>query len=115
MIPGDVVFELEQTKHKIFERRGDNLFMKMKLTLKEALLGFKKEIPHLDGRTIELETDKMTGPGMRYRIKEEGMWNRQDAKFGDMVVEMEIVFPKDRTVPPKLREALTKHLGHQEL
>merc|ERR1712199_71433 len=47
MMPGNVVFKLKTNRHPYFTRRGNNLYMKMEITLKEALLGFTKEIKHL--------------------------------------------------------------------
>jgi len=34
----------------------------------EALLGFKREIKHLDGRMIEIEGDKVTEPGQNHEV-----------------------------------------------
>ncbi len=38
------------------------------ITLMEALLGFKREIKHLDGRMIEIERDKVTEPGQSHEV-----------------------------------------------
>lgn len=40
-LPGDVVVKLKMRKHTKFERKGNDLHMDAKITLKEALLGFK--------------------------------------------------------------------------
>ena len=51
-IPGDVVFKLKLQKHKVFTRRGNDLTIKDKITLRQALLGFEKKIKHLDGHEV---------------------------------------------------------------
>ena len=48
--PGDVIIVLDQKDHSVFQRRGHDLIMKMKIQLSEALCGFKKTIKTLDDR-----------------------------------------------------------------
>ena len=54
-IPGDVIVTVKQKKHARFVRKGDNLHTDMTLSLKEALLGFKKTLSHLDGHEVVVE------------------------------------------------------------
>lgn len=49
---GRVVFKVETVNHPTFERVKDNLKTTVKITLKEALLGFDKSITHLDGHKV---------------------------------------------------------------
>ncbi len=49
IIPGDVIVKLKTKKHATFTRRGDDLLMPLSITLKEALVGFKRRVTHLDG------------------------------------------------------------------
>ena len=39
-------------RHPIFERRGDDLYTNVTITLRDALVGFTMEIPHLDGHKV---------------------------------------------------------------
>lgn len=95
MIPGDVVIKLAVDKNKRFERRGDDLHMKTSITLREALLGFKKILKHMDGHTVEIETQGVTKPLQVIRIKDEGMPLRDDPQsFGNLYLKVEVVFPK---------------------
>uniref|UniRef100_A0A8C9JBT1 DnaJ heat shock protein family (Hsp40) member A4 n=1 Tax=Panthera tigris altaica TaxID=74533 RepID=A0A8C9JBT1_PANTA len=50
--PGDVIIVLDQKDHSVFQRRGHDLIMKMKIQLSEALCGFKKMIKTLDDRVL---------------------------------------------------------------
>jgi DnaJ family protein A protein 1 len=50
--PGDIIIILEEREHALFRRREMDLFMKMEITLNEALCGFKRTIKTLDSRTL---------------------------------------------------------------
>lgn len=50
--PGDVIIVLDQKDHSVFQRRGHDLVMKMKVQLSEALCGFKKTVTTLDDRVL---------------------------------------------------------------
>ena len=57
-IPGDVIVKLQCKKHATFRREKDNLYVEFQITLKEALIGFARTIPHLDGRAVEVREMK---------------------------------------------------------
>merc|ERR1719326_1510643 len=61
-LPGDVILELSQKPHRKFTRKGNDLHMTMKISLKEALLGFTRQIAHLDEHSVKLRQDKITAP-----------------------------------------------------
>ncbi|OVF11289.1 putative DnaJ protein-like [Clavispora lusitaniae] len=102
---GDVVLTVHCKEHERFVRKDDDLFVKHKIPLVEALCGFSKVITtHLDGRAIHLSTPrgKVLRPGDYLKIKGEGMpvksrssWFSTGPKKGDMYVEVEIEFPED--------------------
>ena len=79
MVPGDVKVSLKQEKDARFRRRGRELHMDLEITLREALLGFRREIRHLDGHLVQLERSGLvTKPGEVVRIRGEGMPARAD-------------------------------------
>jgi DnaJ-class molecular chaperone len=55
-MPGDLIFKLVQEPHPFFTRKGDDLHMDLKITLKESILGFKKRVRHLDNHYVEIES-----------------------------------------------------------
>ena len=74
MVPGDVKVSLKQEKDARFRRRGRELHMDLEITLREALLGFRREIRHLDGHLVQLERSELvTKPGQVLVIRGEGM------------------------------------------
>jgi len=92
---GDVFFRVETIRHPRFEREGDNLKTKVKLSLKEALLGFKKEVSHLDGHPVEIEKTKVTQPGEVEKMIDEGMPKYQyGSEHGDLFITYDVELPK---------------------
>ncbi len=63
-IPGDLVFRIRTEPHKKFTRRGHDLAHQMSISLLEALVGFKREIEHLDGHKVVVERTEVTPPGI---------------------------------------------------
>merc|ERR1719498_1152392 len=53
---GDVVFVCKQEEHKLFKRKGADLFIEKEVSLVEALCGFETEVTHLDGRKLLIKT-----------------------------------------------------------
>lgn len=102
MLPGAVVFTLRTQKHKKFVRKGDDLHMKMSVSLREALIGWDQQIKHLDGHMIEIGTTSVTRPFQVIRVKGEGMPLRDDpSTFGDLHVEVQIIMPNSLTSEQK--------------
>ena len=54
--PGDIIIVLDEKAHDTFKRSGQDLIMKMDITLTEALTGMKKTIKSLDERTLVIQT-----------------------------------------------------------
>lgn len=53
---GDVIIILDEKSHNVFQRRGNDLIMKMKLELVESLCGFEKPVHTLDSRELLVQT-----------------------------------------------------------
>mmetsp|Transcript_9340 Transcript_9340/g.29156 ORF Transcript_9340/g.29156 Transcript_9340/m.29156 type:complete len:494 (-) Transcript_9340:157-1638(-) len=101
-LPGSVILTLRLKKHAKFERKGDDLHMNMKVSLREALLGWSQTIRHLDGHTLEIGAEGVTRPFQVLKVQGEGMPLRDDpASFGDLFVKVEVVFPKKLTESQK--------------
>ena len=95
-------------RHNLFERVGNDLKMTLYLSLSEALLGFTRKIPHLDGRTVELEWNGTTAHLAERRVKGEGMpvTGRPD-RFGDLVITYMINYP--RSITDKQKQAIEEN------
>eukprot|EP01017_Pseudomicrothorax_dubius_P030268 TRINITY_DN3760_c0_g1_i5.p1 TRINITY_DN3760_c0_g1~~TRINITY_DN3760_c0_g1_i5.p1 ORF type:complete len:136 (+),score=29.55 TRINITY_DN3760_c0_g1_i5:100-507(+) len=94
-IPGDVIFKIRTQKHSTFVREGDNLKMDMKLTLKEAILGFKKHIKHLDDHYTEVVSNEVVQPFQVRRVPEEGMPHHNfPSQKGDLFIKQIVTLPR---------------------
>ncbi|KAK2174690.1 hypothetical protein NP493_785g01003 [Ridgeia piscesae] len=93
--PGDLRFRIKQLKHRTFERRGEDLYTNVTISLVDALIGFEIDIDHLDGHKVKIVRDKITWPGARIRKKNEGMPSYENNHLkGTMFVTFDIEFPK---------------------
>ena len=93
---GAINIKVVALEHDVFERKGDDLKVRVHLTLKEALLGFQKELIHLDGHIVEIDRrDKVTKPGLMERFKGEGMPVFEDySNVGDLLVTYIVDMPE---------------------
>ncbi|KAK1797803.1 hypothetical protein P4O66_008156, partial [Electrophorus voltai] len=95
--PGDLRFRIKVLKHPLFERRGDDLYTNVTITLVEALVGFEMYITHLDGHKVHIVRDKITRPGARIWKKGEGLPNFDNNNIrGSLIVTFDVDFPKDQ-------------------
>ncbi|KAI9140858.1 hypothetical protein BKA69DRAFT_489552 [Paraphysoderma sedebokerense] len=103
--PGDIIFVLKTEPHPTFTRKGDNLYTKLSIGLIEALLGFEKQIEHLDGKKVTVSRSEVTQYGYVHTIPKAGMpVNGDPDKFGNLYVEIQVIFP------PKLTDDEKKNI-----
>ena len=97
MALGDLIFTIRQKPHPTFKRVGNNLYYDITLTLEESLLGFKRDVKHLDGHIVKIENskDQIIQPDQWLIIKGEGMPKRGvPSEKGDLHVKCKVVLPK---------------------
>ncbi|KAF6025800.1 dnj-20 [Bugula neritina] len=93
--PGDLKFRIIQQKHPRFERRGDDLFTNVTISLEEALNGFELYIPHLDNKKVKVVREKVTWPGAKIRKTGQGMPNYENNNMkGSLYITFDVEFPK---------------------
>lgn len=94
MLPGSVVLTLQVEKHPKFVRKGNDLHLDVKVSLREALLGWSRTVRHIDGHSVELSTDSVTRHLQTIVVKGEGMPLRDDpSTFGDLRAKVHVQFP----------------------
>jgi len=91
--PGDLYLHIEVRPHPFFERRGNDLYTKVPVTVSEATVGAKVEVPTIDGRSL-VRIPPATNSGSTLRLREKGVPSARNGARGDQYVEIQIVVPK---------------------
>jgi molecular chaperone DnaJ len=89
---GDLYITVRVEPHSLFERDGDNIVVKVPVTVPEAGLGAKIEVPTIDGRAL-LKIPQGTQNGQRFRLREKGVFNARKNTRGDQIVEVVLKSP----------------------
>jgi len=79
--------------HPYFERRGNDLYTKVPVTVPEASLGGKIEVPTIDGRSL-VRIPPGTNSGSTLRLKEKGVPHGKSGARGDQYVEIQVIVPE---------------------
>jgi molecular chaperone DnaJ len=90
---GDLYLRVVVRPHEFFERRGDDLYTKIPVTVSEATLGAKIEVPTMDGRSL-VRIPPGTNSGKTLRLKEKGVTSARSGARGDQYVEIQVVVPQ---------------------
>jgi len=89
---GDLYLVVDVKPHSFFERRGNDLHIRIPVTVSEATLGAKVEVPTIDGRAL-VRIPPGTNSGKTLRLKEKGVPSARNGQRGDQYVEIQVVVP----------------------
>ena len=89
---GDLYITIRVEEHPFFKRDGDNIVIQIPLTVSEAGLGAKIEVPTIDGRAL-LKIPQGTQSGQKFRLREKGVFNGRKNTRGDEIVEVLLKAP----------------------
>lgn len=90
--PGDALIEIKVRPHALFKRQGSDIAIEVPITIDEAVLGAKIEVPTVTGR-VALTIPKATSSGRVFRLKGKGLKGAGGA-VGDELVTVRIVLPE---------------------
>jgi molecular chaperone DnaJ len=103
---GDLYVIIRTGDHPVFHREGDDIQLTVPITVTEAALGAKIEVPTIDGRAM-LKIPQGTQSGQKLRLREKGVPSAtKDGVRGDEIVEVKITvpMPRDEKTKELLRE-----------
>lgn len=89
---GDLFITIEVDSHPFFKRKGKNIYVKIPITVPEATLGAKLEVPTLYGKTT-IRIPPGTKSGQKFRLRDKGAPVPGKRIKGDQYVEVSIVPP----------------------
>jgi DnaJ-class molecular chaperone len=103
--PGDLYARIRVRPHRFFHREGRDLHLDLPVTIGEATLGAKVEVPTLEGR-VTLTIPPGTDSGAKLRLRGKGVPHPSGGAPGDLYVVIQIRVPRDLSpqAAAKLRE-----------
>jgi len=91
---GDLFLIIKAGTNPVFSRNGDDIYVTVPVTVTEAALGAKIDVPTIDGRA-QLKIPPGTQTGQKLRLREKGVQSAaREGTRGDQIVEVKVVVPK---------------------
>ena len=92
--PGDLYILTNVGKHRFLERKGDNIYVTVPITVPEAALGTRIEVPTVEGKA-QLKIPAGTESGQKFRLRERGFPSLRNPNLrGDQFIEVKITLPR---------------------
>lgn len=89
---GDLYLEFNVREHELYERDGNDIYLELPITITEAVLGCKKDVPTLYGN-IRLAIPEGSNTGDKHRLKGKGVEDLHSGSKGNMYVVINVVIP----------------------
>jgi len=111
---GDLYIEINVKPHRYFKRDGNNIYVTIPISIADAVLGTKLDVPTVNG-DVELNIPAGCQPGDLLRLKEQGVKDPRNNRRGDQYVEVNVEIPKKLTKEEKeIFEKLRTKKGKKE-
>ncbi len=113
--PGDLYILVNVQPHPIFRREGNNVYITMDISVTEAALGAKIEVPTIDGKAT-MKIPPGTHSGQVFRLRGKGIISPETGIRGDQFVEVRIVPPPidDEKIRELLRQLEERQRARKE-
>jgi curved DNA-binding protein len=107
---GDLYLRVHLTPDSRFERKGQDLYVKVRVPVTTAVLGGEAEVPNLGGKPLRLKIPPGTQNGQVFRLKGHGMPTvGKPGQFGDLYATVEVELPRNLSAEERAHyEALEK-------
>jgi DnaJ-class molecular chaperone len=92
---GDLLVSVNVSPHPYFSRDGVSLFVDVPLSITEATLGAKVDVPTLSEGMLTISIPPGAASGMKLRLREKGILNQKTNQRGDLFAVLKIVSPKN--------------------
>lgn len=89
---GDLYLEFRVKEHELYEREGNDIYLELPITITEAVLGCKREIPTLYGN-VKLTIEPGASTGDKHRLKGKGIEDLHSGSKGNMYVIINVIIP----------------------
>lgn len=98
---GDLYIFLSVKPHRIFQREGANIYVRVPVPMTTAALGGSVEVPAVDGSRARINIPTGTQSGQQFRLRGKGMSVLRSSSRGDMFVELSVETPVNLTKKQK--------------
>jgi DnaJ-class molecular chaperone len=112
--PGDLVARIRVRPHPVFRREGRDLYVDVPITVREAILGSKVEIPTLVG-SASVSIPPGTDGGSKLRLRGKGVPHPSGRSAGDLYVVVQIKVPRGLDAAAKARVEQLEELDVPDL
>ncbi|MCA9075374.1 MAG: DnaJ domain-containing protein [Planctomycetaceae bacterium] len=102
---GDLLITVDVAPHPYFRREGNHVLLDLPLTVTEAALGTKVDVPIVDNSQVTMTIPPGTSSGSKLRLRGKGFPDPKSGSRGDQLVVTKVVVPKD--VSERAKELLT--------
>ncbi len=90
---GDLHIEITVRQHRLFTRKDDDLYLDLPVTIGEAALGAKIEVPTMEGATV-MTLPAGSQSGQKFKLSGKGFPSSRTGKRGSQFVTIKVVVPK---------------------
>ncbi|MFI3308048.1 MAG: DnaJ C-terminal domain-containing protein, partial [Mycoplasmatota bacterium] len=105
---GDIYLNVRVKSHKVFERDGNDVYVKLPLSFPQVTLGCSIEVPTIYGN-VNLKVPAGTQSGTKFKLKSKGFKNVRGGLSGDQICVVQVETPtKLSAEEKKLFESLNK-------
>ena len=108
---GDIYLEFQVAEHPLYERDEEDIYLDVPLTITEAALGCKKDVPTLYG-TVSVDFKEGIQSGSKLKLKGKGVKIPGSSRKGDMFLVINVVTP---TKLDRKQKKLLKELDETDL
>lgn len=91
--PGDLYVVIVVKPHKLFSRKGDDVYFETSIGFPQAALGGSIKVPTLEGKEVSLKIPEGTQPGSVLRLRGKGMPSLRGGHRGDQYVVVRVAVP----------------------
>lgn len=98
---GDLYIFLSIKPHRIFQREGANVYVRVPVPMTTSALGGSVEVPSVDGSRARINIPSGTQSGQQFRLRGKGMSVLRSSSRGDMLVELSVETPVNLTKKQK--------------
>ena len=97
---GNLVVTIHVSAHPVFLRDGDDLRMRVPISVGEALSGSQIHVPLIDGSAVTVKVPAGTSSGTVLRVRGRGV--KRGSSTGDLLIELMIAVPEKLTAEQKV-------------